>query len=97
MGAGGMAGDSGIVMEDVCEGGMWNLGGRLVSMLMRAGILVGGVVVVVAVGGIISVKAFVFWELLILFGFILRKEVQSKVVCNNVYVKLFKKQFYSIE
>ena len=39
MGAGGMAGGNGIVMEDVCEDGMRNLGGRLVSMLMRAGIL----------------------------------------------------------
>ena len=46
---GGMEGDIGIVMEDVCEDGMRNLGGRLVSMLMRTGILVGGVVVV-AVG-----------------------------------------------
>ena len=46
---GGMAGDSGIVMEDVCEDGMQNLGRRLVSMLMRAGILVGGVLVVVVV------------------------------------------------
>ena len=46
-GCGGMRGDSGIVMEDVCEDGMQNLGGRLVLMLMRAGILVGGLVVVV--------------------------------------------------
>ena len=46
-GCGGMKGDSGIVMEDVCEDGIQNLGGRLVSMLMRAGILVGGLVVVV--------------------------------------------------
>ena len=48
-GCGGMRGDSGIVMEDVCEDGMRNLGGRLVSMLMRAGILVGGLVVAVGV------------------------------------------------
>ena len=41
-----MQGDSGIVIEDVCEAGMWNLGGRLVLMLMRAGILSGEVVVV---------------------------------------------------
>ena len=47
MGAGGMEGDSGIVKEDVCEDGMLNLGGRLMLMLMRACILVGGVVVVV--------------------------------------------------
>ena len=46
MGAGGMEGDSVIVMENVCEDGMENLGGRLILMLMRAGILVGGVVVV---------------------------------------------------
>ena len=44
-----MEGDSGIVMEDVCEDNMQNLGGRLVLMLMRAGILVGEVVMV-AVG-----------------------------------------------
>ena len=49
MGTGGMEGDSGVIMEDVCEDGMQNLGGRLVLVLMRAGILVGGVVVV-AVG-----------------------------------------------
>ena len=42
-----MRGDSGIFMEDVCEDGMRNIGGRLVSMLMRAGILVGGLVMVV--------------------------------------------------
>ena len=42
-----MEGDSGIVMEDVCGDDMRNLGERLVLMLMRAGILVGGVVVVV--------------------------------------------------
>ena len=40
----GVRGGSGIFMEDVCEDGMRNLGGRLVSMLMRAGILVGGLV-----------------------------------------------------
>ena len=45
-----MEGDSGIVMEDVCGDDMRNLGERLVLMLMRAGILVGGVVVVVVVG-----------------------------------------------
>ena len=42
-----MEGDSGIAMEDVCGDDMQNIGGRLVLMLMRAGILVGGVVVVV--------------------------------------------------
>ena len=44
---GGMEGDIGIVMEEVYGNDMWNLGGRLVLMLVRAGILVGGVVVVV--------------------------------------------------
>ena len=39
--------DSGILLEDVCGDDIRNLGGRLVLMLMRAGILVGGVVVVV--------------------------------------------------
>ena len=46
MGAGGKEGVSGIVMEDVYEDVLQNLGGRLVLMLMRAGILVGWVVVV---------------------------------------------------
>ena len=50
----GMEGDSGIVMEDVCEDGMQNLGGRLVLMLMRAGYLVGELVVVV-VGAMVVV------------------------------------------
>ena len=37
-----MEDDSGIVMEDVREDDMRNLGGRLVLMLTKAGILVGG-------------------------------------------------------
>ena len=37
-----MEGDNVIVMEDVREDGMRNLGGRLVLMLTKAGILVGG-------------------------------------------------------
>ena len=41
-------------MEDLCEDGMQNLGGRLVLMLMRAGILVCQVVVV-AVGVMVMV------------------------------------------
>ena len=52
-----MEGDSIFVIEDVCEDGTQNLGGRLVLILMRAGILVGelvvvavAVIVVVAVG-----------------------------------------------
>ena len=36
-----MEGDSGIVMEDVCEDGMQNLAGKLVLMLIRGSILVG--------------------------------------------------------
>ena len=40
-----MEGDSDIVMDDVCGDDMWNLGGRLVLMLMRADVLVGEVVV----------------------------------------------------
>ena len=54
-GCGGKEGDSGIVMEDVCEDGMQNLGGRFVLMLMSAGILAGGVVVV-AVGVMVVVE-----------------------------------------
>ena len=54
-----MKGYSFIIMEDVQEDDLQNLGGRLVLMLIRAGILVGGVVVVevgvmvVAVMGVI--------------------------------------------
>ena len=54
-GCGGNGGDSDIVMEDVCEVGIRNLGGRMVSMLMRAGILLGGLVVVVV--GVMVVMA----------------------------------------
>ena len=46
MSAGGMSCGSGVVMEDVCEVCVWNLDERLVLMLMRAVILVGGQVVV---------------------------------------------------
>ena len=49
-----MEGESGVVMENVC-GDMRNLGGRLVLMLMRTGILVDGVVVV-AVGVMVMVE-----------------------------------------
>ena len=55
-GCGGMQGDSSIVIEDLCEDMMQNLGERLALMLMRAGILVGEVVVV-AVGVIVVVVA----------------------------------------
>ena len=48
----GMEGDSGIVIEDVCEDSMQSLARRLVLMLMRGGILIGEVVVVAV--GIIS-------------------------------------------
>ena len=40
-----MESDSGIVMEELSGDDMWNLGGGLVLMLMRPGILFGGVVV----------------------------------------------------
>ena len=46
MGARTVAGSNDIVMENVCDDGMRNLGGSLLSMVMRAGISVGGVVVV---------------------------------------------------
>ena len=42
MGEGEMEDDRGIFIGDECEVDMQNLGGRLVLMLMRAGILVGG-------------------------------------------------------
>ena len=60
----GMQGDSGIVIEDVCEDVMQNVGGRLVLMLMRAGILVGDVVVV-AVGVMVVVYYYYFFFILI--------------------------------
>ena len=57
MGAGEMEDNRGIVMEGECVVGVQNLGGRLLLMLLRAGVLVGvvvlvvvGVMVVVAVG-----------------------------------------------
>ena len=56
VGAGGIQGDSGIVIEDVCEDDMQNLGERLVLMPMRTGILVGEVVLV-AVGVMVVVAA----------------------------------------
>ena len=50
-----MEGDSGIVVEEVCGDDIRNLGGGLVLMLMRARILVGGVVVV-GVGVMVMVE-----------------------------------------
>ena len=44
--SGGMEGDSGIVIEDVCQDGMQNLAGRIALMLKIAGIFVGELVVV---------------------------------------------------
>ena len=49
-GWGGMEDDSDIVIEDVCEAGIWNLGGGLVLMLIKTDILFGEVVVVAVVG-----------------------------------------------
>ena len=54
MGA-GVEGGSGIIMENVCKDDMQNRGERLMSMLMIAGILAGGVVVVV-VGVVVVVE-----------------------------------------
>ena len=53
MGEGGMEGYSGIFIEDVCQDSIRTLVRRLVLMLIRAGILVGEVVVVAL--GVISV------------------------------------------
>ena len=44
--SGGMEGDSGIVIEDVCQDGMQNLVGRIALMLTIAGIFVDELVVV---------------------------------------------------
>lgn len=54
MGAGKMEDDRGIDIENECEADKRNIGGRLVLMLMRAGIFVGEVVVAV-VGVIVAV------------------------------------------
>lgn len=54
MGAGKMEDDRGIDIENECEVDKRNIGGRLVLMLMRAGIFVGEVVVAV-VGVIVAV------------------------------------------
>lgn len=54
MGAGKMEDDRGIDIESECEVDKRNIGGRLVLMLMRAGIFVGEVVVAV-VGVIVAV------------------------------------------
>ena len=50
----GMAGDSYIVIKDVCEDGMRNLGGKLMLMFTRAGILVGDLVMMAV--GVISIS-----------------------------------------
>ena len=52
--SGGRAGDSYIVIKDVCEDGMRNLGGKLVLMFTRAGILVGDLVMMAV--GVISIS-----------------------------------------
>ena len=49
-----MAGGSYIVIKDVCEDGMRNLGGKLVLMFTRAGILVGDLVMMAV--GVISIS-----------------------------------------
>lgn len=56
MGAGKMEDDRGIDIESECEVDKRNIGGRLVLMLMRAGIFVGEVVVAV-VGVMVAVTA----------------------------------------
>ena len=56
MGAGKMEDDRGIDIENECEADKRNIGGRLVLMLMRAGIFVGEVVVAV-VGVMVAVAA----------------------------------------
>ena len=59
-----MEDDRGIDIENECEADKRNIGGRLVLMLMRAGIFVGEVVVAV-VGVIVAVAVGVmFWKTL---------------------------------
>ena len=63
VGGGWMEGDSGIFIENVCEVGMQNLGGRLVLMLMKAVILVDEVlVVVVGVMIVVAMEVISFFE-----------------------------------
>ena len=62
-GCGGMEVDSGIVIEDVCGYDMQNLGGRMVFMFMKLGILVDeAVVVAVDVMVVVAVGAISFSE-----------------------------------
>ena len=56
----GMEGNSSIVIEDVCEDDMQNLGGRLVLILMRAGILVGELVLVTVKVMLVVVVGLIF-------------------------------------
>ena len=56
----GMEGNSSIVVEDVCEDDMQNLGGRLVLILMRAGILVGELVLVTVKVMLVVVVGLIF-------------------------------------
>ena len=59
----GMEGGSGIVIKIVCEDDMKNLGGRMVLMLMRTGILVGEVIVLtVGVTVLMAVGVISFFE-----------------------------------
>ena len=59
-GSRGMEGNSSIVIEDVCEDDMQNLGGRLVLILMRAGILVGELVLVTVKVMLVVVVGLIF-------------------------------------
>ena len=56
----GREGNSSIVVEDVCEDDMQNLGGRLVLILMRAGILVGELVLVTVKVMLVVVVGLIF-------------------------------------
>ena len=57
-----MEGDSDIVMEDVCEDDMRNLGGRLELMLIRADCLVGEVIVVMVAVMVVVAVGVIFSE-----------------------------------
>ena len=55
-----MEGNSSIVIEDICEDDMQNLGGRLVLILMRAGIFVGELVLVTVKVMLVVVVGLIF-------------------------------------
>ena len=98
MGVGGMVGDNGFVMEVVLEDGMQRLRGKFILVLMRAGILVGGVLVVVVivmvvpVGMLMSARILVGGVVVVVLGIVCLSEEQclfvTEVECWRVCFRL---------